>query len=112
MLEGCLLCLSFGMAYPQIARTTSDDGLAANGSLISHASGLSTCFLGDSQPRSVRAATPACAAWHARCHRASLGGLASACGSAGPLRSTAIDRRSAVLRCCAWVLSPSEGGYS
>lgn len=35
----------------QIARTTSDDGLA-NSSLISHASGLSNCFLGDSQ-RSV-----------------------------------------------------------
>jgi hypothetical protein len=38
----------------QIARTTSDDGLA-NGSLISHASGLSTCLLGESHPRSVRA---------------------------------------------------------
>ena len=38
----------------QIARTTSDDGLANTGSLISHPSGLSTCFLGDSQPRSVR----------------------------------------------------------
>lgn len=41
----------------QIARTTSDDGLANTGSLISHPSGLSTCFLGDSQPRSVRAPT-------------------------------------------------------
>ena len=44
----------------QIARTTSDDGLA-NSSLISHASGLSNCFLGDSQ-RSVRTPTqfPCC----------------------------------------------------
>ncbi|EIE26801.1 hypothetical protein COCSUDRAFT_59309 [Coccomyxa subellipsoidea C-169] len=40
----------------QIARTTSDDGLA-NSSLISHASGLSNCFLGDSQRSRTLAAT-------------------------------------------------------
>ncbi|CAL8467141.1 g6677 [Coccomyxa elongata] len=40
----------------QIARTTSDDGLA-NSSLISHASGLSTCFLGDSQRSRTLATT-------------------------------------------------------
>ena len=43
----------------QIARTTSDDGLA-NGSLISHASGLSTCMLAESHPRSVRSSALPC----------------------------------------------------
>lgn len=40
----------------QIARTTSDDGLA-NGSLISHSGGLSNCFLADSQHSRTLAAS-------------------------------------------------------